>query len=596
MPLAVPNHGVPFAGLEETNGLTAAAVNRILSDGKSDFDNSVDQIFAQISAPLNFWQRNYSASIFRESLNFAPTNEMHALEVKAKFYMEIAVLQRLKRHFSMRRDTTFLSDGAWPTNDLIGGALPINQTGFWTSVFHLETSVEQLFNADGNELFQSWNVGHPFTEEVIQHMLSERYELAMGITDFMQQSVDNFDDPRWPLRIQYKDGNFQTVEYWTGLSIDPQDDFAIQATTDLQAQINGNQARKSRMLFPDQKINPTQGKTKFTWGGTDLGSLEIAWDAGPDDQLNQYGALLGLTVREISRLRLMLDEAKTATWWRDFRSKNPAGFTLFVIGDFFLGFKEMYEMTVGKTLENGVKLTGPERVMAFGMTILNVVPGATVLKGGRILAGAARETAGAIKGAAQNIAAHHSESTVNQALNVLTRSSDAEAQTVLGTAEDIARRGGDQVQRLGIAGLSKATKVIDGALDDATKLQIEHGVGAMTDSVVIEKGVGAPSAPYADTSNAVGPRALNRVVDARAAPSSARKAIQVIDAANEFERDLVRQGKGHLIEELRRIACFPAGTLVRMANGESSPIESIRAGDHVLSRSASPPRRRQLAG
>jgi Pretoxin HINT domain/A nuclease family of the HNH/ENDO VII superfamily with conserved AHH len=554
--------------------------------GRRATTEGVRRLLEKLAPPIGAWSRERNVEkTFSGQVSLDAIQRRNDLEVRAKHTLEYAALQRLKLEFTLIRDGASVPRGvpAPLVNQVLGGTGEITQEGFWEGILHWDSPVERLFallqGIDGQNAIP-YNIGNPFTEDIIQWMIQERIDLARGLERQIRivapggpASTD------WPFVYRVQTVGQRALH---GISLDA-DTFEFAAT-----QRTRDEMVPIPLIFAfGDRTNPLDGfNTVVVRNGAIDGDFaaELQAISASNVASERYGRWLLLTLRETYLLQQMQGTSRTAAWWSRFKNETPISFTAFVIGDFFLGLRDIHQTLLARDMITGEPLTPAQYSMSAGMTVLNLIPGSGSISriGGKMIAAAVKTSVGkaTLKGALANVG----EGKVKQALQRLAEEEAKRTAAVAGEAA--ARRATGTVEQVvNNAAFTRATELVDQAL-----LAVRHQVTPLVRTVMVGKtvrhaptpGGGLVQARRASTFRAP------TVAMAKQADETAAACARRVDIEDVFGQKLAKEDPDlyrHYIEN----TCFPAGTLVVLADGRRIDIADVHVGDRVRTRAEEDP-------
>lgn len=383
--------------------LTITETMRLITEGAFGSAPSAETFtvfLAQNGPPFNFWKRSHDVWARYPT----PTNEglRIADEVKAKQYLDTAALLTMKKYFSLLYGAEKLEDGqnlTWDANGLYGimGARSpdIRETGFFEGVFGWGSGVETLFSDQQPNLYSTWHVGNPWTEDIVNHMIGERYELASALEKYLRVKLgQSRTSSNWPFRIYSTSNSVVPAARADLVAITNPGDLFFRFPDSEMArlvQLNG----WTDNVLSDPMARPDEDDIAFmsVHGGLFGLAIQEDWKIGVYSPSSTAGSLTDraaklymLSLREIKILRTMLDGRETVAYWQSVRQNNFGSYLLFLIGDALGGAGDIKKAALGVDFATGEQLSTLSRTVSTGMALLNFIPGAAIVKKAAIVA------------------------------------------------------------------------------------------------------------------------------------------------------------------------------------------------------------------
>lgn len=657
-PFTRPGGAARFAEdtAEEAWGPSLPQVIRIITEGAMDNPVAFADVLESAGAPpLNLWQRyakcyaspDQPAPLLRIGIGTL-TPAMIDLEFRAKQCLEQAALARLKKYFSLTLEPETLIDVAatqaegyparllefnsvdvatWAQEDQYDQPLTVHllATETWQgnpaiklrrdgweafkAAFNVTSPLELLFDTP---ITPKWSIGHGFTEDVLQHMIQERYEGVIAVLKEIHRQAPVVDSPSWPFRAQftYATGNVfrplpqtdplaslplvvdNTASY--GLTIAPNAkgiNLASLSLDSTQSVIDQRWAATSFLGSDHFTLrNPGNNDPDSPWYGVgEVLHYQVSASAEghvhPQDQLDLLAWTALLAMDEIHLLQQMIGERQVAAFWQNYREGHILSFTAFTIGDFLFGLGDATKAIQGVDFVTGAPLSMTERSMSLGLAVLSVVDPVVVTKvAHKVISSSVKASRGLRAGAGKAIppgplrqsVVRTSEDALDVTRNAPTtrRAANPDGTPRLSDQPTAAGQA-DQVYTSAALDAERSHAVAVGQHRFNNKVAAQTGTRPAPSRLGVADDVATPQAiKPGDLAAARDP--LVKMVDGRLVPLSKLKQIEI---------DLYHEGGEELVQQFQRVACFPAGTPVVMADGSTKPIEQIAVGDRVRSRS-----------
>ncbi|MBA3936001.1 MAG: AHH domain-containing protein [Planctomycetes bacterium] len=526
--------------------------------------------------------------------------------MRAKEYLTDAVKSSLKLNFTLTKDQDSLPYGTWTDFGAVGGALTIREPGWLETTFHYGSPVEDLFNTANT---QHWDIGNAYTEEVMNHMLAERFALASAVLTKIQSLTGGSGSPNWPFNAVLEQlgqgGGFPDV-----LRIDVNLDkdaggFVFKISDSSKAEIDSLNLRVQNGGATIPAGLPEFVLLKLDVDTTDdikgIYDQQYKAEAG-DPVVNALGLMEKRLFHDLYYLNLMRADLQTVAWWQKYRTSQPVGYGLLASGDFIFGVKDMLNLR-GQDFVTGESLSPAEYALTGASVLVNLVPGSVFVRTGKAVALRAARASAAMKGLWSNIKKFENgrtklvsamEDFSNLTDQTVTRSATQTAETAFDARRGLAS---GSLQRLGKVGIDASIDVID-SLAAPAQWDVLSGLmrGASPSSMSAFHVAGA-------TFPEITGKGLRRSGPQR--PRSLSTAFTADDKVNKDEifasgKELVLAAKptaaqltdmrarglsgASELEDLLRGGCFLGGTRVVMADGSSKSIEDISPGERVRTR------------
>ncbi len=583
-------HSQSAARFEDGTGVGGLSLDEVANaiTGRTASIITLFGVLEQAAAPLDLWLREDNiVKIYQKNVDIS--NRRAALEVRAKHQLEMAALQRMKLTMSLVKDASQLSSGPWDDNRVLGIRNSVNPSirgqAWYESILPISSSLEDMFNVVYAGTGIVPRPGNPYNEEVIQHMYLERVELARGIVAFLLSTIPSpqLENSNWPMAVEVKkyigNGIFEKAIV-PGVLINHFGNFEAVISDSAKALLTAQ-----GFPVPYGEAQPLMADLKFPISG--LGNMAtLVVNPNAPESYRRYGQLVILTLREAYFLQEMQGETKTIAYWASFRDENPIGFTVYVIGDFFFGISDIRRLATGIDPITQQPLSASAYAMSAGMTLLNFLPGTAIIKGVQITGKVAGEAVGRkmLAGAVENMGKSSSRNATKALVDVETKA------TVQASSEITSRRVVGSMEQVGAAGVERSL-VGGGVLSDAQRLAGAHGITGFTDASTVGKSVRRASSPgagrYRPDPNSRSYLPVNKTL-AKSAPTSGNACARLAGVEDEVAQALAKKNP-EMYRWYMENACFPAGVMVRLADGTWRAIEDVRVGDRVLCRDASNP-------
>lgn len=548
---------------------------------------------------------------------------VEAVEMIAKEYIETASLARMLRFCSL-----FLGgDGgalSWPglsTDSPLqhyGTGISVER-GLWDdfqSIAKWDAPLSDIFHDSPIPL--DWNVGHPWTESIVGHMVAQRIDLTL--------EAEAASGP----------GPFFRLEPGNDAHIATADRAAIQAlrinlekddSGEIVLQIDPSQLRPATNMDPVFTLNPQQwvqrqldlamtddqsGSLHVLIGRENIGIVFRATDptlniddwsfsfyvvdedglhvaptySVPIIAAGAHATLARRCLMEIAMLRRALDQRFVEAYYQ---TANPLISTAYRLGSVF-GVDSAYRSLTGKEFETGQKLSNAEQLEARFAISMEFLPIGKLVKvagiAGRRLFSVTASTAGR---SFRRVVAD----------NAASRAAGSQMAAILDRLAGAVAPLGDGVRR-GAAGMRRIT---DDAIDTAMHKAVEvsalflarpkewvrmvGGRAAVAVHLGLQKGATVPGVGVARRWVTATKRALTSAAEVLRAPRTGDEFAQMEYATlrEEIRRTFSDVEARRILAALDRgPGCFTGDTPVLLANGSSKPIADIHVGDVVLTR------------
>ncbi len=402
---SAPSFDAPFIGTGVEFGseidtprreLSFAETARMMTEGHFGVEPSnatLKQWLGYDAPPYDIWNR--WKTLCDRYADTASQGFMIAAASRAKLYLDAMALLVMKQNFSLQYGSERLQTNSvdWTTNLFVGGRFnTIRESGFWESALGYNSGVEALFNGTPSQLYSQWKVGHPWTEEIINHMIAERYELVDELAIYFKNRLGITPaSPNWPFRIsQYEYPN--SISYPAELVYKPEAKDVYFGIS--QAFIDGLAAQNHWVNHRgiDTEARPDADDYQFetqydAWGlpTTVYWRLKLIPDPNAPGSLVEKAATLYMTtLREIYILDKLLngEDRVTAGYHQAVREKPFGTYLLYLIGDLFGGTSDIKKASLGVDFITGERLGVLARSAHGAMAMMNYIPGVGFIKKG----------------------------------------------------------------------------------------------------------------------------------------------------------------------------------------------------------------------
>jgi hypothetical protein len=489
------------------------------------------------------------------------------LKTLARINMDSALLAILKQGVSLNLDPEdYLTYAGAFANDLNRTFTMAPGYNMYRATWSNPTWLDTVFGTDMDNvtnLFVSsgapnWQVPHPYTRELLKHMISQRSDLAREVFKQVSNRFENFE-------VSINDSDENVVSTWRTITINPDLTWDSKSFSTFSS---GQPAYYHGSVFNPNSV------TKIV-GAPGQQVIETLHDSplrdmrplGSDAADSVFCAAVSESLH-ISDVFTQLDTIQNWQSWRNAiaiwsgsEAVGKLGVNALWIGTWF-GIDQMYQAQYGAHFLTDEPLTTTERLLSVGFAALSVADIAIP-----VAKGAAR----VMKGLARGLG----KSSVEKAANTVAKDFITETVVFAGTAERVTLTG-DMVENATRKGLQSADVLEKSiAQDTATNIEETYVVRTATKSGSVTLDVGL--AMRAEQNALVGS------VDEAGNLLSAR-----VGELKQTIRDLKSVNKEFWDSETIRAyfenACFVAGTAISMADGAHVPIERIQVGDRILSR------------
>lgn len=435
-----------------------------------------------------------------------------------------------------------------------------------------DTPIERFFRTPRTP---SWNIGHPYTVEVLSFMLQERLEvLKVAVAELDSAPRDE----NWPLRVYM--GIVSGESYPVEIHL---------TETGVVLRAVGGASGEANPLAngwsTDMVVTLPNGEQKD--GDLSLRGLDVARPT----RVQALGWTAVLALDEAMILQGLLDARYSAAFWKRFRDGSPFSFALMTVGDVVFSTENFYAMVWGKDLVSGETLSLGARLGAVALFAVDVVDPGFFLKGAGKLVKLGKEYTGS---ATRAIADRLPPGSIKEAIE----SSIERGEKAITEVVDSARRGG-KIAQIGLDGMRKGLSVVAGAGARAATVAAHTSTGALNQVVGLMRGampVGLQSA-WKSTRELMSPGQL-----ATLPRSSQALRRQYLDEVLGVQQAYLPDGTVMTPDLLAKLpecwstSCFPAGTPVVLADGSTLPIEQVRGGMLLMTRDQDRPEAGTWAG
>ncbi|MBA3683993.1 MAG: hypothetical protein H0W72_01970 [Planctomycetes bacterium] len=607
-PFTRPGAAFPFGagGQGYDSELSERTLVSLLTDGlgaRADVAKRLDDVcppaeiwrrYALRYLPDGFVDRGETDPLYRERL---------ALEVQAKRMLEFAAAARFKRFYSITIDA---EDPSAPTPPFSQGLrLPMSGDRIQGSIVTIPSDSQirdvlaNFFGVAGiSALFQTsispdWNLGHPLTEEVVNHMISERTDYCESLLKAMEPGAGG----RWPLRAVFVDSSGQLMNQT--------DVFA--ELWDAEFEVAFNDDRFVEIRFEPSLWNMMTGNrtVELAMNGAGAGVYTIQYEGETFSfrliAENDRMKAIVVAQDEIYRLLLALNNRSFAQFWQQFGSENKVGMAAFMVGDAMWGMGDALKLSIG--LSGGLDYETGQRISRTEMgyyaigTAMNVVPGGLILKqAGKVMGSVLPSGSSLAKALRGNVARVASGSKLDSAIDALADSGEALATQAARTAPPRVPGGDIGPRRLdGMVSIAAGTirSLLKATIAGPEIWRFHADCVALAPHVGVVKGATRARAgmfrPLGETLK----RTLTSVASLRNLPRNARELVQGIRDTQDFIDGLISDlgpvEALRRLEKLRATACFAGHTPVLLADGARRPIADMKIGDLVLTRRLNQP-------
>lgn len=646
--------------------LSADQIERIFSNGSSSNVGFLDRLLETSGPALNIWRRTSQRYVGATSDAIPrPTNSnrmakaVRNIEGQAQTVIDRAALARLKSYFSLDVSPAdyrgkAIGLAAASAADVFGpNAIPLlageigsklyseldqvptglrsalpNEYGThktdvtlyqnnWLSwILNLSqvVSIEQVFET---ELTRGWRYGHPYTEDLLNYMIMERWRLVKVAHDEILRSGGP-SSPTWPITAEL----YLVIDETVG---EPEfDDHPLRSIPvhlnteswafEIPADVVPSYVRLDNSInllesglsggIHQMRLRAANNNTTYflqlKFGQRDHDVVTTRQEA--------LAVMLATTLNEIHRLNKLRLDIQFASFWQQFASEYPLGYLAWSTGDAVISLEALNDAVYGENLVSGAKLSLMQRAMSgaiatFSLATSGIPIGSVAGTAGKMVV---LKTPGV---RAVQRAAVSGEVQPGQALlqETIERTEGGEIGATIGLTPTNRRAVDDagtvtkQMNRDVIAKIASAPNT-EGLLQVVNRADLnspalapvardlQHGVEKANEFTLVNHGT--QTSPSVQGLGDPGlPRVLPATVDDLPVPKSADEAITIYHGnhpiygkLNEHEVRFVEAGQAHLIDDFRKVACFPAGTKVRMGDGSLRNIDAVQMGDWVLSR------------
>jgi hypothetical protein len=620
-PFLLGDGAVGFASSSNKNrhDLSQSDIRNILLDSGPNDDIGMDLLFLEQGGPAaNAWLRYYTAERTTGGNDLLIKNQRMACALRAKQYLTDAVNQKILLNFTLTKDPTEVDRAPYMKFDVVGGGALIRGAGFWDSLFHYSSPIQDLFQQTG--IGSKWDIGNSYTEQIIDHMIGERWLLVSAVKNKLTAltggpGIGSPAATNWPLAAVRITGNPGDPPIpWPSsipLSLEfdsPTEGFVLFVSDAAKQSLAEDgftvvtASGRDRRQVAD--TNPTFLLQTTYNGATRFKLYQSTFGYGSDTAAKAYGAMANALLTDIFFLDQMHGTGVEAKWWKDLRANSIVGYGAFVAGDFLFSVKDMASMATGRNIITDEILTPSEWCLSAATVAASFTPGSVVLRNGKtvLLKGGAP----VFKGALRNVAILSGQhKLVDQqfidALTELSKTSDGSI-TLVGEqnyqlSRNLAANAG--LEKITKGSLTPTMRVLADSLTNITHyediLGLSRGsVPVLTDQVHIAGattsevtgngwGVSTKMRSMTTLFNGVDGTGARNEAKAFATSRELSVASVVTDAEIATTRAFGLSGVA-ACEASLKFGCFPAGTKVVMADGTSRAIDQVASGDLVQSR------------
>lgn len=602
--------------------LSIERLRKVLLWGAPGTDETIRQRLAVEAMPQNIWlrARHLARAVANGTRSYAtPRNDLFSdelrklMECRALTLTDHAALQRLKRYFSLtwdyRVETAALPPtrnlGAWYEADNLPmmGADAKVEAGFWDYVWNpLTGSMGIMFKT---AITPEWHIGNNLSREVINWMLLERRNAAEEIIA-RSRRTNQPGQAGWPFVISHNSVNIplEVISDGTATKCFRIPLSYLEPATNPLAPAGSSQIKgwgNQVVALPSStrmSENASSGLVITLWHQR-TPETEFGYNTWRVVGKNEAAAVAMRCLHECNLLAKLLQGQAAEDAELSMRNGSPVSYFAYIIGDALFSWGSIYACITGTDFITGTGLRAEQYAMHAGMVLLTGLPViggvvkklvGTVVKKGFIGTGvkAQADVLMTLKG---NITPP-----LNQTINVPV--------PVRSTVDELAVGGkslGVDTMTPGKVGLKfadDAVKALAGAVtreaaeQTAQRFLMHTGFARVGPGVVERAGAQAPIASvfYGLANAAKRPLphpSLAKLADIR---GSGQLLERVNDdalrarIANAFAHDRAKADR--LVTALcGKPECFPAGTLVLMADGSAKAIDQVEVGDVVRTRS-----------
>jgi len=447
----------------------------------------------------------------------------------------------------------------------------------WLSFLYTpDTRLRDVFvNAGAGD----WHLNHPYTKLILKYMIGERMDLIRSAAFLANAGWEDPGDTADP-------DNFMAIKLYVTGGYGGDQWYKVRVRSDLSwysirttygtgwVEVKGDSVLNPHEVWRKSHNNPSWvriGEYMGAWNPSVIRLRDIDMEWFTENDSNREQSVLYRAIKEMWSLQEMLGTLNQYSPYQEWRDAiGGVGVWTLWTGRWF-GLDNMYNASVGNDIWTDAELRTSQRLICAMLASMDVVDIAVPLGVGltRIVGGGARHLAKRFS------AGEVVEQIVSQIDDDLVR------QQVRGLATEAAEFAGEAVAK-------NLDEVVEAGLtrvDDVIEKEIaEDASGRLMDMDIMYQHAGSNS-PIA------GKALKNQAIDTGPSLASAVSRANALDDMTKWRQRLykeLRKPPHNLSREVARKvfdnACFVAGTLVRMADGTSKPIEQIRKGERILSR------------
>ncbi|MBA3707845.1 MAG: hypothetical protein H0W83_03370 [Planctomycetes bacterium] len=606
---------------------------RMWNSGTDCDDAAVAQRLQKSGPPLQQWLRVFkhfvTNGVRAERADPAMERTRRLLEVKLRSYMDQAAIARLKRYFSLTADyrqtllaTPIAIDGVKDTviaNQMNHqGGFELNPDLAWwldvktwfTDTFFHTGPLTRLFD---KPITPNWHVGHPFTEEVLNYMITERVSWVQKLLKEIEQRGCQPGEDNYPITVAKIDsGDFVPMsKIPIGYIFDATDKrirfvvperFWARDSQFAYPRFRGrNGVPVPEIVLLDASVgadgtigrgSPDGFRLRVQTQHLNFSAYDLELRADPLSPAGTPAAIVIRLMGEVHVIERMLDDRAALIFWQNAEAHmGKLGFLAFCVGDFLGASTDIYRTVWGRDLVTDQQLTIEERLMSgmmVGVTVLTGgVPGSALVgKGIKVMS----------KDISKNVAKTAQSNMVGMSQEVRTAVGDMSqggvevAEATANTARRTAARSTSLSRTALEAGLLNVDSILKLPVQDFLKFHC--GLGRLGETTIVRSGSQAPHINPLCGLEKSAKRPVPRPSAVRAAPTAktsdatigaaedaamASRTIATMKAAGASEKATC-----DMVNGLQQ--CFPAGTSVLMGDGSWKAIESVTQGQEVMSR------------
>ncbi|MHC5054459.1 MAG: right-handed parallel beta-helix repeat-containing protein [Planctomycetota bacterium] len=448
--------------------------------------------------------------------------------------------------------------------------------------FYTSARLVDLFEDSGAP---DWKLSHPYTRDVLKHMIAQRIDLARNEAwALWGQNSKSWLIGKSIEEINNDIGATSNLVVLAKTSLTETYYLKVKVYDDLSWRTEWRPKFGSSGLYVyfegDSIFMPEQGNAVYVsayggWGESFRRDMQ-AWGYYLDsfDQSFMPSDALGGAAQEawyLSDIMASLDEyngwqewqGALGGWWGD--EDGTISVCALWLGAVIFGIDNMYQAWFGNDFVTEEKLMLSERLMSAGFALLDIVDLAVpVVEGAtRVVKGAGRQAA---KKYGREMAEEVGETWISR-----------QARDFAGDVTDL---------DLGTDALERLTKETLTETDDIAKRLTRDSATDILDLDISARLAGKNESSM--VGHALSDYSAHMVPDVAASVSRQRPLRELAEWSRKVKKELVAADPAYWtngrLRDFVRNACFVAGTPVRMADGTLKSIESIRPGDWVLSR------------